>query len=354
MEHFKIIRMLIILIARTYLFSVACLTLWVLIPLVLMWTPTAVISGSMEPTIMTGDVLSAQKVTTSQVYSGVIKAGMIVLASDPMNPDTLFTHRVIEIRPDRSMITRGDANATADPIALPPENVRGIERLRIPFIGHPVQAVYSGDMRKLAVIAFSLIMSLVILSQSKKAEDQVTSQIELASEINESKVMNKPNILAPRLQIGSFGFVSVAASVILAFAFITLTSAASAKFTGHYAQANNSWTASESFPIKNNQQVARCGTAVYTSPPGTTLTCSISSISGKTSSHVLKIMGIGALTQWSVTTDWSNVAGWLKSRASGTGVADTGDILIQKGYQIKGQHKSSSSSDVFTVQVTTK
>lgn len=363
MKLFKIIRSLITLLARTYLYSIASLILWIIIPLVLVWTPTAVISGSMEPSIMTGDVLSAQKVTEAQVRGGAIKEGMVVLATDPMKPETLYTHRVIEVFPDKSMITKGDANASPDPMTLPPENVRGIERLRIPFIGLPAQAIYAGDTGKVVWMALSVILSALILGSAKTRDAQ-------NSEVEPAPLVTKPpreKRTMPRVQITALGVINGSAATVLSIVLVALICTASAAYVGSLKQVSNSWTASSVFP-STDPKIAKCGLAVYTSTPGTTLTCAVAFVSGKSTYYTLTVKGTGALTQWSVTTDWTGVTNWLSSRAAGTGVSDTGDILTQKDYQITGLRGKGNSSDsrnhawvsstkaaeVFTVQVTTK
>jgi signal peptidase I len=379
MKQLKIIHMVINLIARAYLFFIACLTLWILIPMALFWTPTAVISGSMEPSIMTGDVLTAQKVSEKEVRSGAIKVGMVLLAVDPMKPETLYTHRVIEIKPDKSMITKGDANAAADPFVLPPENVRGVERLRIPFIGLPMQAIYAGDTSRLIFMMATVVLAFFALStakpvnedDSKSADDSESNSTHELPEDLEKEIEDVPEVeentpATPKSKIRTFGTITGGFAVFLALTLVTLTGTASAAYAGSFKQINNNWTASAAFPI--DPKVAKCGGAVYTSVPGTTLTCAVGTVSGRTTSYTLTVQGTGAITQWSVTADWTGVTNWLKSSGSGTGVLPTGDIFVQKGYQFvgdKGQGNntdprnhayvsSTKTAEVFTVLVTTK
>lgn len=239
MKLFKMIRSLITLLAKIYLSAIACLILWILIPMAILWTPTVVISGSMEPLIRTGDVVSAMGVSTSQVRDGFIKPGMVVLAVDPMKPETLFTHRVIEVKPDKSMITKGDANFSPDPIALPVENVKGIELIRIPFIGLPAQKMREGDTVSVAMMALSVLLASAVLSRSRardrnKDNDDSTPRAEIKEVLkSENNFFKKSYALA---------------ATIAAIAIVLMIGGSSAAFSGWAGQSNNSWTSADVYP----------------------------------------------------------------------------------------------------------
>jgi signal peptidase I len=316
----------------------------------------------MEPLMMTGDVVSARTVSTDEVRSGVIKPGMVVLADNPMDPGHLFTHRVIQVNPDKTMVTKGDANLSPDPIHLSPEKVRGVEMLRIPYIGLPALKMREGDIASLAAMAFSVAFASLIVQRSfvrSRREDDENS--ENSSTRVEVKATSKSD------KHGFKSSYALAASIIAVILVSTMTGS-DAAFTGWTGQSNNAWRAAAVFPAPGPAAVV-CGGASYQPSANTTLTCAPGTISGTTTSYTLTIAGTGALTQWSVTADWSKVPNWLSSKAWGTGVTDTGEIKTATGYQIKGSANGSTNpadtwnhawisstkaAEVFTINVTTK
>jgi signal peptidase len=242
MKLFGIFRSLIALLAEIYLFSIACLTLWILIPMAILWTPTVVISGSMEPLMMTGDVVSAKRVSVDEVRAGAIKAGMVVLADNPLDPGNLFTHRVIRVNSDKSMVTKGDANASPDPIHLTPEKVKGVEMLRIPFIGLPALKIREGDTVSLAAMGLSVLLASLIvqrsIARSRREDDENSDNSSMPPEVEPASKSDKN---------GFKSSYALAASIIAVILVSTMTGS-DAAFTGWTGQPNNSWTAAEIFP----------------------------------------------------------------------------------------------------------
>ena len=96
--------------------------------------PFIVLTGSMEPVIMGGDLIITKEVDPSQ-----IKKGDIISFTDPDgNGVTVVTHRVIEIINDEnglSFKTKGDANNVEDKSPVPAKNVQGLYQTRLPGIG---------------------------------------------------------------------------------------------------------------------------------------------------------------------------------------------------------------------------
>lgn len=100
---------------------------WVLAPtLILEWTPIVVTSGSMQPSIRTGDVVLVDHV------DGVAGPGTILAFDDG---DGLVIHRVIGVSQDGAYATKGDANDTADSSPVSADQVVGEGRLLVPYIG---------------------------------------------------------------------------------------------------------------------------------------------------------------------------------------------------------------------------
>lgn len=93
-----------------------------------------VMSGSMEPTIGTGDVVVARQTSPMDV-----RVGDIVTFRDPLDHERLITHRVREMHVqggDVVFVTRGDANTGEEHWALPKDGTIGRVAYRVPKLGY--------------------------------------------------------------------------------------------------------------------------------------------------------------------------------------------------------------------------
>jgi signal peptidase len=104
-------------------------------PVIFGWRPTVVVSGSMLPKIEPGDVVVARPVAARM--RSQIMPGTIVLVRNPAEPDELLLHRLVRYDLRGQMVTKGDANAGEDSTPVPLDHVRGVARVRVPFIGLP-------------------------------------------------------------------------------------------------------------------------------------------------------------------------------------------------------------------------
>ena len=81
-----------------------------------------VVTGSMEPTIATGEYIIVVKTDPSTLQVNDI----ISFYSDSNETkDLLITHRIIEIKEDGSFVTKGDANNIEDEVTAKPDRVLG-------------------------------------------------------------------------------------------------------------------------------------------------------------------------------------------------------------------------------------
>jgi len=120
------------LIGRTVLTLVALMFLWAMVPTVFGWHTTTTMSGSMEPKVMTGDVV------VSMPYDGdKVIPGQVILAPDPAHPDRLRFHRVLKSGESKTVITKGDNNPQADSDPIPRSAIIGVGVIRIPYLGLP-------------------------------------------------------------------------------------------------------------------------------------------------------------------------------------------------------------------------
>ena len=136
-------------------YAVLFLATWAVLPAFIPgWQSVVITSGSMSPSIRTGDVV----VVTPSDGQG-LSPGSVVVISDPA-VSGLVTHRIVSVNPDGSYGTRGDANAQPDSTALRPDQVVGVGRLRVPFIGLPLVWYRTGAWEKLALWATGTLLVL--------------------------------------------------------------------------------------------------------------------------------------------------------------------------------------------------
>ncbi len=72
--------------------------------------------GSMQPALYPGDLIVYRRIGHEPV-----RGDLVVFRYD----GTLVVHRVMRVRPDGSLVMRGDANADADPAPVDGDSVRG-------------------------------------------------------------------------------------------------------------------------------------------------------------------------------------------------------------------------------------
>ncbi|QXE35827.1 signal peptidase I [Streptomyces sp. GMY02] len=140
-------------VSRTVLGSMAGLLVWAQLPVaVLGWTAGVVQSGSMRPALAPGDVVLYQPPPRDRTP----EVGHIVLTEDPTRPNRLLTHRVYHVLPNKSLITKGDANSAPDSTPVRPAALQGVARLRVPWIGLPVQLWRARQPVPVAVVLLGL------------------------------------------------------------------------------------------------------------------------------------------------------------------------------------------------------
>lgn len=94
------------------------------------YKPFIVLSGSMEPEIMTGDMVFVKETDAEN-----LKKGDVISFKDG---EAVVTHRIIDVKSENGEVryeTQGDANDSPDQTLVKPSNVEGIYRTRIPGAG---------------------------------------------------------------------------------------------------------------------------------------------------------------------------------------------------------------------------
>lgn len=141
-------------------------------PVVLGWTSTVVVSGSMGPGIRPGDVVAAEPVHGSG--RATISPGTVVLVEDPVEPGELLMHRLVRYDDDGRLVLQGDANAGPDSTPVSPSGVVGIAKLRVPFAGLPFLWVRQGNL--MPVVAAAVLLLALILWQPRPRQLAPVSQ----------------------------------------------------------------------------------------------------------------------------------------------------------------------------------
>lgn len=129
------------------------------VPLAFHARPLAVLSGSMEPALGTGDVSVVRSIAPLDA-----RPGDIVTFRDPGDPERLITHRVRAMRAqgDRVVfVTRGDANNVSERWRVPATGEIGRVMYRIPELGWALMYARSKGLF-VVLLAGALALLLVL------------------------------------------------------------------------------------------------------------------------------------------------------------------------------------------------
>jgi signal peptidase len=120
-------------------------------------------SGSMTPTIETGDV-----VVTEPIAPLDVAVGDIVTFSDPEGTGRLYSHRVQSIFPvhgEVRFVTRGDANTSTEHWAVPLDGQVGRVAYRVPKLGFAVAWLSTPPARLALVVLPALMLGWMLMKR---------------------------------------------------------------------------------------------------------------------------------------------------------------------------------------------
>ena len=160
------------------------------IPSVFGWKPFMVLSGSMEDTIMTGDLI-----LTKEIDALELKEGDVI--SFRTNKYTVITHRIINIvdeEGERKYYTKGDNNNSADRDPVCNDQIEGIYRYRIPKLGE-IALNLQKPIGIVICIALPLIIVLIAqFADSKRQEREVKEKEKKQKDLEEKmEVLEQQN-----------------------------------------------------------------------------------------------------------------------------------------------------------------
>lgn len=166
------------------LLPVLCINLWLIlqnyvsddIPNAGGYYPLIVQSGSMEPEIMTGDLIINRTAEMDE-----IEVGDVISYYEGRY---IITHRVVEETTDESgkkgFICQGDANNTADETVVTEENLAGIYLRRIPGLGDVAMFMQTTKGLVVCVIcpaALLLFYDMIRRRRIEKEEEEETEEL---------------------------------------------------------------------------------------------------------------------------------------------------------------------------------
>jgi signal peptidase len=138
--------------ARGAILLLVGLLLWTVAPVAAGWSSTVVMSNSMAPGVLAGDVLLVRPVAPTE-----LRPGQILLVDDPDRAGRLRLHRLTRVDPATGALTlKGDANERADSTTVQTDAVHGVAALRVPWVGSPLVWLQEGRVRLLAALAAAL------------------------------------------------------------------------------------------------------------------------------------------------------------------------------------------------------
>lgn len=147
--------------------------------------PVAVLSGSMEDTFMTGDLIFVQKTDTSSLKENDV----ICYLQDGQ----AVTHRIVEVEQGEdgtiSYITKGDANNTEDRERVNPEQVQGVwNGGRLGGIGNFVMFLSSTTGMIVFIVCPILLLILWdVIRRWRSDKKEKSRATELEAELNALK-----------------------------------------------------------------------------------------------------------------------------------------------------------------------
>lgn len=116
-------------------------------------------SGSMTPSIRTGDIVVTRPISPADAH-----VGDIVTFKDPSGSGKLITHRARAISPHGKVVrfvTRGDANNSFERWSVPADGRIGRVVYRVPAVGYPLTWIGSG-LGRIGLIVIPAIVLLVL------------------------------------------------------------------------------------------------------------------------------------------------------------------------------------------------
>jgi signal peptidase I len=144
--------------------AVALLLAASVLPVLVGWQSSVIMSGSMAPTFSPGDVAVVRPVDPA-----ALQPGQVLLVDDPDVPGQLRLHRLVAVEAGGLQL-KGDANPAADGSLVDPAGVHGVVRISLPLVGEP--AVWIAEHRVWPLVGtVAGLGALVLLALAHRRPD---------------------------------------------------------------------------------------------------------------------------------------------------------------------------------------
>lgn len=144
--------------ARAYRAALVTLVVVATVPVLWSWSSHVIRTGSMEPTISTGDIVVAQPFSADED----VPVGRILVFRNPAHPESeqLLVHRIVSDRGDGTWTSRGDANGQNDATPVSRDDLQSRALLLVPFVGKPYLWVTGGAPAQLVLLGGWLLLTI--------------------------------------------------------------------------------------------------------------------------------------------------------------------------------------------------
>ena len=149
------------------------------VPSFLGYKPFIVLSGSMEPEIMPGDLIITKNIDPKDIAVGDV-------ISFRKDKTTVVSHRVTEVLTEDGLafLTKGDANIGADAGSVLPEDIEGTYLLRIGGLGNLALFLQTPvGLLVFVIIPFGLFILYDVVSRNLRSKKEKSRESELESEL---------------------------------------------------------------------------------------------------------------------------------------------------------------------------
>jgi signal peptidase len=125
------------------------------------YSPVAVYSGSMRPTLGVGDLAFVRP-----LHSSTVRVGDVITFSDPYVPGRLVTHRVLHVLKTKSgpaYHTKGDANPSRDPWTIRLHGTGSRLAFHVPMAGYALFYARTREVRAALILVAAVVVLLGLL-----------------------------------------------------------------------------------------------------------------------------------------------------------------------------------------------
>lgn len=154
------------IVSRSMLSTMVALLLWGVAPNLLGFQTSTVMSGSMTPRLQVGDAVVVRPLDAAHLVPG-----QVLLFDDPDDHGRLRMHRLVAMREDGLLVTKGDANPTQDSSPVSIDALHGAGFLRVPFAGLPSYWYRTGQTLPLAATGLLVVLLVAGVRMGRLLEE---------------------------------------------------------------------------------------------------------------------------------------------------------------------------------------